>query len=40
MDDKEMNFSGKGILTVIVGLVIMGSSIASLSSYLLDLIML
>ena len=37
---KEMNFSGKGILTVITGIIIMGSTIATLSSYLLDLIML
>ena len=40
MENKEMNFSCKGILTVITGIIIMGSTIATLSSYLLDLIML
>ena len=40
MENKEVNFSGKGILTVITGIIIMGSTIATLSSYLLDLIML
>ena len=40
MENKEMNFSGKGILTVITGIIIMGSTIATLSSYLLDLIIL
>lgn len=40
MKDQELNFSGKGILTVITGIIILGSSIASLSAYLLDLIML
>lgn len=33
MENKEMNFSGKGILTVITGIIIMGSTIATLSSY-------
>ena len=28
MENKEMNFSGKGILTVITGIIIMGSTIA------------
>ena len=31
MENKEMNFSGKGILTVITGIIIMGSTIATLS---------
>ena len=37
MENKEMNFSGKGILTVITGIIIMGSMIATLSSYYINI---
>lgn len=40
MNKKEINFSGRGIITIISGFVILGSTIAGLSGYLLDLIML
>lgn len=40
MEKKELHFSGRGILTVIGGIVVMSASLASLSTYLLDLIML
>lgn len=40
MNIKEVNFSGRGIITIVSGIVILGSTIARLSGYLLDLIML
>lgn len=40
MNKKEVNFSGRGIITIVSGIVIFGSTIAGLSGYLLDLIML
>ncbi|WP_294580277.1 hypothetical protein [uncultured Thomasclavelia sp.] len=40
MEKKELNLSGRGILTILTGIVILGSTIASLSGYLLDLILL
>lgn len=40
MEEKELNFSGRGIVTVVTGIILLGSTFASLSSYLLDLIVL
>lgn len=40
MEYKELNLTGKGMLTIIIGVLVLGSVIANLSTYLVDLIIL
>lgn len=40
MEYKELNFTRKGILTIIAGILSLGFAFATLSSYLVDLIIL
>lgn len=40
MENKDLNFTGRGIITILAGLIFISSIIATLSEYLVDLIML
>ena len=40
IDYKDFNLTGKGMFTIIVGVLVLGSVIANLSTYLVDLIIL
>ncbi|WP_296876748.1 hypothetical protein [Thomasclavelia sp.] len=40
MEKHDINLSGRGILTITAGIALLGSVVAGLSGYLLDLIML
>lgn len=40
MEYKELNLTGKGIFTILVSVMVLGSVIANLCTYLVDLIIL
>ena len=40
MNYEEFNLTGKGILTIVTGILIGGFVLANLSTYLVDLVML
>lgn len=40
MEYKDLNLTGRGILTIVTIMLVLGSVFASISSYLVDLIIL